>query len=84
MLSFDSADSYAGKCEQDVNRKKKIVVTKVNSRYAKSQSADLLEHGKSAIWGAAHPLRRLSVSSISYYTCVKLSMENHSDWGTGG
>ena len=41
MLSFDSAGSYAGKCEQDVNRKK-IVVTTVTLRYVKSQSADLV------------------------------------------
>ena len=54
---------------------KKIVVTRGNFRYVKSQSAAPLEHGKSAIWGVAHPLRRLSVRSISYYTCVKLSMQ---------
>ncbi|MDE0042618.1 MAG: hypothetical protein OXT74_11330, partial [Candidatus Poribacteria bacterium] len=35
-----------------------------------------LEHGKSAIWRVAHPLRHLSVRSISYYTRVKLSMQN--------
>ena len=28
------------KCEQDVNRKKKIVVTKVNFRYMRGQSAE--------------------------------------------
>ena len=79
ILSFDSADPYAGKCEQNVNRKKKIVVTKVNFKYMRSQSANPLAHGKSAIWGVAHPLR-----PISYYTYVKFSMKNHSSWETGG
>ena len=55
---------------------KKIFVAKVNFRYVKSQNTTSLEHGKSAIWRVAHPLRRLSVRSISYYTCVKLSMQN--------
>ena len=54
----------------------KIIVTKVSFRYVKSQGATPLEHGKSAIWGVAHPLCRLSVHSISYYTRVKLSMQN--------
>ena len=55
-------------------------VIKVNFRYVKSQSANPLEHGKSAIWGVVHPLRRLFLRPISYYTCVKLSMENHCSW----
>ena len=55
-----------------------MAVIKVNFRYVKSQSATPLAYGKWAIWGVAPPFRRLSVPSISYYTCVKLSMKNHS------
>ena len=38
-LSFDSAGSSAVKCEQDVNRKKKIYAAKVTLGYVRSHSS---------------------------------------------
>ena len=56
---------------------KKIVVTKVNFRCVKSQSATPLEHGKLAIRVVAHPLRHLSVCfPIILYTCIVVNAKS--------
>ena len=51
---------------------KKIVVTKVNFRYLKSQCTALMEPGELAICGVTHPRRLVSVRSLSYYTRRKV------------
>ena len=55
---------------------KKFVVTKVNFRYVKSQCTALMVRGKSAICGVTHPRGRISDRTLSYYTHVKLSIQN--------